>query len=222
MTQKPQRSPWSMQLIICYEPTLCMLSIKTWSVGSTISVSQTVPQAGTSCCVIDLRKRNMKCLLARKPVCSHRHWRRLRRNWSQVKALEMSTWRLERRRVAFQLARFLLGRIRLIRSKNLKNVQFTTKAVSTLQDQVKKTNFILWFWNVSTTAHIPIDFSDLFNGRVSLHNTSYIPASIALVEENGQASSYSGRRSSISIEIGKPSVISQAPWSDLSHHWREF
>ena len=107
------------------------------------------------------------CLLARKPVCGHRHWRRLRRNWSQVKALEMSTWRLQRRQVAFQLGRFLPGRIRLIMFKNLKNVQFTTKAVSNMQDQVNKTNFILWFWNVSKTARIPIGFSDLFKGHLS-------------------------------------------------------
>ena len=54
-------------------PTLCTQSIKTSSVGSTVSVSQMAPQASTSCCVIDLRKENTKYLHVRKPVCNHRH-----------------------------------------------------------------------------------------------------------------------------------------------------
>ena len=93
--------------------------------------------------------------------------KKIKKKLKSGKAFEMSTWRLERRRVAFQLARFLPGRVRLIRFKNLKNVQFTTKAVSNLQDQVKKKNFILRFWSVSTAARISIGFSDLLKGRLS-------------------------------------------------------
>ena len=58
------------------------------------------------------------------------------------KAHEMSTWKLDRRPVAFQLVKFLLDRVRSIRFKKLRNDPFTTKAVPTLQDPVKKTNFI--------------------------------------------------------------------------------
>ena len=128
-------------------------------------------------CIIDLRNQSTKCPHARKPACSHLHWKRSRRGWGQVKADEMSTWRLKRRPVAFQLVKFLLDRIRSIRFKKLRNGQVTTKAVPTLQDPVKKTNFIPWFWNVSTTAHIRIDFSNL--SKEHLSHLRFFPMTIS-------------------------------------------
>lgn len=138
--QKCQTSPWGIKDMFFNVPTLCMLSIKTLSVGSTVFVNQMVSHTSTSSCVIDLRNQSTKCPHARKPACSHLHWTRSRRSWSQVRAHEMSTWKLERRPVAFQLVKFLLGHVRSVRFKKLRNSQFTTKAVPTLQDLVKKTN----------------------------------------------------------------------------------
>ena len=65
----------------------------------------------------------------------------------------MSTWRLERRRVASQLARFLPGWVLLIRFKKLKNVQFTTKAVSNMKDQVKKKTYSVILKCIDDSTH---------------------------------------------------------------------
>ena len=48
-------------------PTLCMLSIKTLSVGSTVFVNQMVPHTSTSSCLIDLRNQSTNCPLQESP-----------------------------------------------------------------------------------------------------------------------------------------------------------
>ena len=150
--------------------------------------------------------------------------------------------------MASQLARFLPGWVLLIRFKKLKNVQFTTKAVSNMKDQVKKKTYSVILKCIDDSTHFdrflrfvqaapqPLPFladdrelldlerfctnpskpgilsiDTTYNcGELYVTPTTYRHQSFWR-REQASIQCYSGRRSSISIEVRKPSVISQAP-----------
>ena len=116
-------------------PTLCMLTVKTLSVGSTVFVNQMVPHTSTSSCLIDLRNQSTNC--PRKKA---------RMQPSTLKAIKKNLKSGKSSRDVYgglSACKVSVDCVWSIRFTKLRNGQFTTKAVPTLQDPVKKTNFIL-------------------------------------------------------------------------------
>ena len=123
-------------------PTLCMLSIKTLSVGSTVFVNQMVPHTSTSSCVIDLKNQSMQCPHARKPACSH-PLKAIKKKLKSGKSSRDVYVETRQEAGGLSACKVSVDCVWSIRFTKLRNGQFTTKAVPTLQDPVKKTNSIL-------------------------------------------------------------------------------